>query len=139
MKKLIASLLVLVFGATMVMAEVPAANAPQVMPSAFADVEGLPLDAQQADAVEGEGFLFGAIVGGCASAAVDAAYQKITTGKIDGKQVLKSAALGALGGAAGTVGSGFVSKATVLIDTGRGILGAMVSNAISPAVDKKIK
>jgi hypothetical protein len=66
MKKLIASLLVLVFGATMVMAEVPTvtANSEQVVAStaigtpsadlAFADVEGAPLgEAESADVMGG--------------------------------------------------------------------------------------
>ncbi|MFZ5368905.1 MAG: hypothetical protein ACOZCE_11795 [Spirochaetota bacterium] len=57
MKKLIASLLVLVFGATMVMAEVPAVavNSEQVVASeaAFAEVEGTPLGKAESADVKG--------------------------------------------------------------------------------------
>ena len=64
MKKLIASLLVLVFGATMVMAEVPgeavAASAESfagkaALAAAFIGVEGLPLSVEETENVKGEG------------------------------------------------------------------------------------
>ncbi|AEJ18432.1 hypothetical protein [Gracilinema caldarium] len=107
MKRLIASLLVLVFGATMVMAEVSAANSPQVLPSAFADVEGLPLDAQQADTVEGKGVI-GAVVGafsGAVSGAITescrTAYRMVTkqetrSGKQLANDIVEAAKWGAI-------------------------------------------
>jgi|GEM_PF-6254800 len=53
MKKLIASLLVLVFTGTIVMAEVPVADPPQIAASAFADVEGLPIAFDALDDIRG--------------------------------------------------------------------------------------
>jgi hypothetical protein len=60
MKKLIASLLVLVFGATMVIAEVPVpgAETPQtvtVSPEDFSDVEGVGLDENDSSLIMGRG------------------------------------------------------------------------------------
>ncbi len=87
MKKLIASLLVLVFGATMVMAEVPtvAVNSEQVVASeaAFEDVEGTPLGEAESADVKGKGsgivgFFVGAIVGGIVYDAANESSKKAT-------------------------------------------------------------
>jgi hypothetical protein len=79
MKKLIASLLVLVFVATMVMAEVPAANAPQAVPSAFADVEGLDLNEVEEQNVIGKGPLAGAVGGAILGAVSGGVYESVRT------------------------------------------------------------
>lgn len=87
MKKLIASLLVLVFGATMVMAEMPAVavNSEQVVASeaAFAEVEGTPLGEAESADVKGKGsgivgFFVGAIVGGIVYDAANESSKKAT-------------------------------------------------------------
>jgi hypothetical protein len=79
MKKLIASLLVLVFGATMVLAEAPAANAPQVVPCAFADVEGLDLNEVEEQNVIGKGPLAGAVGGAILGAVSGGVYESVRT------------------------------------------------------------
>ncbi|MCA1951051.1 MAG: hypothetical protein LDL24_10800 [Treponema sp.] len=115
MKKLIASLLVLVFGATMVMAEVPAPGAETreavaVSTADFDDVEGVGLNESEKILVQGEGLIgavigaSGGAVGGAIGESCRTAYRMVTkkenrSGKQIANDIVESAKWGALTGA----------------------------------------
>jgi hypothetical protein len=106
MKKLMASLLVVIFGATMVMAEVQTPVSIQAAPilsgvadvqaqtADFADVEGVTLNELEAEGVKGEGVVgaitgaFGGAVGAAITESVRTAYLMVTKQeKRTGKQI----------------------------------------------------
>jgi len=136
MKKLIASLLVLVFGATMVMAEVPAVavNSEQVIASeaAFAEVEVIPLgEAESADVKGGlaplAAFAVGVGVRAVGSAVVASATEYALTGHVTAKNVIIGAVSGAVTGGVGGI---FAKSSTTVAQMARSAAqGAIASGA----------